>query len=219
MVDTVRTIAALQTLLADNTTGNISAQDLRDMLVSVVSPIITATDEGWKDNIMPLTSAGVPVANSPTMTAFGPSGSREEFAFALNDYCFVSALHINHDIKVGGDAYLHIHWSTNGTNVQSVKWEFEVMRAIGHDQANFAAPTTVTVEQAAAGTAWRHMVTEVAIGDKLTLTEPDELILVTLKRVTNGATNNTDTVFGLAVDIHYQSSTNATLNKSPSFYS
>lgn len=34
MVDTVRTLADLQTLLADNTNGDISAQDLRDFLVS-----------------------------------------------------------------------------------------------------------------------------------------------------------------------------------------
>lgn len=34
MVDTVRTTSALRTLLADNTAGNISAQDLRDVLVS-----------------------------------------------------------------------------------------------------------------------------------------------------------------------------------------
>lgn len=49
MVDTVRTLAALQTLLADNTAGNISAQDLRDFLVSVYPawqshvPVLTAT--------------------------------------------------------------------------------------------------------------------------------------------------------------------------------
>lgn len=34
MPDTVRTLASLQTLLADNTSGDISAQDVRDMLVS-----------------------------------------------------------------------------------------------------------------------------------------------------------------------------------------
>jgi hypothetical protein len=34
MVDTVRTLSALQTLLADNTTADISPQDLRDFLVS-----------------------------------------------------------------------------------------------------------------------------------------------------------------------------------------
>jgi hypothetical protein len=35
MADTQRTLAALQTLLADNTAGDISAQDLRDFLVTV----------------------------------------------------------------------------------------------------------------------------------------------------------------------------------------
>jgi hypothetical protein len=38
MVDTVKTLAALQTLLADNTAGDISEQDVRDFLVSVFPP-------------------------------------------------------------------------------------------------------------------------------------------------------------------------------------
>ena len=42
MPDTLRTIAALQAILADNTTGQISPQDLRDMLVSLA-------DTGWAD--------------------------------------------------------------------------------------------------------------------------------------------------------------------------
>lgn len=37
MADTARTLAALQTLLADNTSGAISPQDLRDFLLSVLS--------------------------------------------------------------------------------------------------------------------------------------------------------------------------------------
>ncbi len=36
MVDTQRTLSALQTLLADNAAGDISAQDVRDLLVSVL---------------------------------------------------------------------------------------------------------------------------------------------------------------------------------------
>lgn len=38
MPDTVRTVATLQALLADNATGDISPQDLRDFLVSVPNP-------------------------------------------------------------------------------------------------------------------------------------------------------------------------------------
>ena len=178
------------------------------------------TDPGWKDLTAPLTSAGVPAANAPTMTAFGPvhTPRREECAFALNDYCFCQAFHVNHDIKPGGLAYVHVHWSTDGTSTATVKWEFTIMRALGHNQANFPAPVVVTVEQAAAGTAWRHMIAECSLGDALTLVEPDELILVTLRRITNGGTNNTDDVFGLTVDFHYQSDRDMTPNKAPNFY-
>jgi hypothetical protein len=42
MVDTVRTVAALQTLLANNSGGDISPQDMRDVLVSL-------DDQGWAD--------------------------------------------------------------------------------------------------------------------------------------------------------------------------
>jgi hypothetical protein len=218
MTDTVRTIATLQALLADNTTGNISPQDIRDMLVSVASPLLALYEPGWKDIVMPLNGAGVPAASSPDLIPFGPSGLREEFRFAVNDYCFVGPIHINHDCKPSGDIYLHVHWSTNGTNVQPVKWELQVMRARGHNQENFAAPTTISVEQAAAGSAWRHMVAEVAVDSKFIMTEPDELFLVTLRRVTNGGTDNTDNVFGLCVDGHYQSDRQSTVNKAPNFY-
>lgn len=43
MVDTVRTRTALQALLADNSAGDISAQDLRDMLASV--PVLNVPNE------------------------------------------------------------------------------------------------------------------------------------------------------------------------------
>ncbi len=49
MVDTVRTLSALQALLADNIVGDITAQDLRDMLVSVYPSSlfgIGSNDEG-----------------------------------------------------------------------------------------------------------------------------------------------------------------------------
>jgi hypothetical protein len=172
----------------------------------------------WKDNVAPLSAAGVPASSAPTMRVFGPSGAREERAFAVNDYLFVQPFHVNHDIIPGAKAYPHVHWSTNGTSTATVKWEFQILRALGHDQANFAASTTVYVEQAAGGSAWRHMVAEVSDEDALTLVEPDELIMITLKRVTNGGTDNSDYVFGVTVDLHYQSSIIGTVNKAPNFY-
>ena len=219
MADTERTLAALAILLGDNTNGDISPQDVRDLLVSAGNGKTQQNSSGWKDNVMPLSAAGVPQFNKPLMVNFGPSGSRQELSFTIDDYCFIHALHVNHDIKINGDAYIHVHWSSDGTNVNPVKWEFEIMRALGHQQDAFGAPVTFTVEQTPQGIAWYHMIAEVDASDIMTLMEPDELILVTLKRITNGgATENTDTIYGITVDIHYESDRDSTLNKAPNFY-
>ena len=218
MADTERTLAALQLLLANNGTGDISAQDLRDMLVSVGNGKTQQNSAGWKDNVMPLTSDGVPKGETPKIESFGSSGLREEMVFDVADYVFVDPLHVNHDIKINGDCYLHVHWSTNGTDINTVKWEFQVLRAL-RDTGQFSTLNSYTVEQAGAGAAWNHNVAEVLDADKLTLTEPDELILVTLRRLTNGTgTENNDKIFGLTVDMHYESDRDSTLNKASNFY-
>lgn len=177
------------------------------------------TQAGWKDMLAPLTAAGVPIANAPALTAFTiGTYTRREYAFSVGDYLYVQPFHINHDIKPNGLGYLHVHWMTNGTSTASVKWQFDLVRAKGHNQEAFTQVASRTVEQAASGTAFQHMVSEVDVADALTFTEPDELLLVTLTRVTNGGTDNADTVFGLMVDIHYESDRDATPNKAPNFY-
>jgi len=177
------------------------------------------TGAGWSDLTAPLLGSGMPNTNAPTLANFGPSPSiYRAYSFALDDYCYVQPFHVNHDIKPNGQAYIHVHWSTNGTSTNTVKWEFQVLRALGHNQANFGAVTTLSVTQAAAGTAWRHMIAEVDVSQTLTFTEPDEVLLVVLKRVTNGGTNNADTVFGLMVDFHFERDRDATPGKAPNFY-
>lgn len=173
------------------------------------------TGAGWKD----LVGVIIPVGSSipPVFTAFGASGLRKEPAFSVGAYAFVSAFHVNHDVKIGGKGYMHIHWTTNGADVQPVKWEFQISRALGHNQEYFSAETSYFVEQTPNG-AWRHMIAEVSDLDAITLTEPDELLLVTVRRVTNGGIDNTDTVFGLTVDFHYEADRDTTPNKAPNFY-
>lgn len=176
------------------------------------------TGPGWKDLVSPLTPVGVPTEFAPSYLPFGPSGLRREMAFEVGDYAFSQPFHTGHDIKPNGKAYIHIHWSSDGTDTQPVRWEFQISRALGHQQAYFSAETSVFVTQAAHNGAWRHMVAEVAEADAITLFEPDELILVTLRRVTNGGTDNTGNVFGLLVDFHYEADRDTTPNKSPGFY-
>ena len=178
------------------------------------------TKEGWRDLTSPITDAGVPGIRAPARVAFGPTHTPqyEQFSFAVLDYVFCEPFHVNHDVKPGGLAYIHVHWSTDGTSTNTVKWELSIMRALGHNQENFLAPIVKTVEGAAHGTAWRHMISEVSIVDALTLTEPDELLLVTLTRITNEGVENPDAVFGLMVDLHYEVDRLSTPNKSPNFY-
>lgn len=132
--------------------------------------------------------------------------------------------HIPHDIVPSSDIHLHAHWISNGTNTNTVKWEFEYAFAKGFDQANFdlSALTTqagtITAEQAGSGSAYRHMVTETAAITLSALTEPDGMIMVHITRITNGGTNNTDDIFLLTADVHYQSTNLATTGKAPNFY-
>lgn len=180
----------------------------------------TRTGAGWKD--LTCSIAAMPGgAAAPVKTNFQSAGTlqRQEYAFAVNDYVLLAPFHVNHDIKPDGTskAYLHVHWTTDGTQLATVRWEFHVQRAL-RALGVFGAPVVYAVEQAAAGVAYTHMVTEVADGEALTLTSPDELILVTLRRVTNGGTNNTNNVFGLMVDMHYQAAQDSTPNKAAPFW-
>lgn len=174
----------------------------------------------FADMLAPVGGAAVPNQNAPSNADFGPvdSPQRRERAFDIGDYVFIQPFHVNHDIKPGGRAYLHVHWSTNGTNTGPVAWELSFNRALGHNQANFGIPLTIVLEQNAAGTPWRHMIVEASELQAITLTEPDELILTTLRRVAPSSGSNPDAVFGLMVDLHYELDRRGTPNKAPNFY-
>lgn len=62
MADTLRTLSALQALLADNTTGDISAQDLRDLLVSVypTGRVLLASQSASNSAALNFTSRNAP---------------------------------------------------------------------------------------------------------------------------------------------------------------
>ena len=186
---------------------------------------LSATSDGqvrhapiWKDMISAVSAGKVPASSAPTLTGFG-SGLRQEYAFAVGDYIWIQPFHVNHDILRGAPAYPHVHWTQNGSNTNSVKWRLEIHRAKGHGQETFnTTPTEIFIEQTPVTPSYHHMVAECSDNDALILTEPDELIMITLQRVTNGATDNTNNIFGLTVDLHYQAATIGTINKAPNFY-
>lgn len=172
----------------------------------------------WEDLLAPINSGKVPAANAPSWTAFGPSGVSFQWAFSTGDNIQLNGFHITHDIKPGSKMYPHIHWTTDGTDTNTVKWQLSYTVAKGYNQEAFPVDVTIDLEQAASGTAWQHMIVEV--GDALAITahEVDSLIIMNVKRITNGGTDNADTVFGMFVDFHYQRDRFGTPNKNPDFY-
>jgi hypothetical protein len=154
---------------------------------------------------------------TPALANFGPSasGAIKQLAFGVGDSVYIGG-HVDHDYLPGSLAYPHVHWATNGTNVQPVRWQMTMTLAKGHNQEAFTTDLIVNVEEAGSGIAWQHMVTEDTGG--LSLLEPDTLVLMELERITNGGTDNADTVFGLFVDFHYQTQQAATPNRLPNFY-
>lgn len=177
----------------------------------------TATNDwGWRDITSSIEVRGV-ASTDPNWTQVGSSGLYA-YAFSVNDVVWMT-YHIPHDYVPNSSCYFHVHWFPSGTNANSVKWQFTFVYAKGFDQQAFAfgSPTTITVEQASPGVAYQHMVAETTAQD-LSITEPDGLIHCAIKRITNGATDNSDSIFGLTADIHYQSTNMATVGKAPSFY-
>jgi len=175
---------------------------------------MTIQTYGWSDLRMSIANAPIG-AGTPTLTAFGPTANIKALKFALNDSVYLAA-HFSHDILLGSTIFPHVHWSTDGTDVNTVKWQLKYTFAESHDTDNFPTETTINLEEAGAGSAWRHMITEDAVG--FVTPDIDSIILCELTRITNGGVNNTDAVFGLFTDIHYQVGQVATPSRSPNFW-
>lgn len=179
---------------------------------------------GWRDITGQVTVRGVGAAD-PDWAQIGTSPFYA-YKFAVNDQCWF-VYHVPHDIvpnPQGGytPIFFHTHWISDGTQTASVRWEYTYTYQKGFSQGAFdVTGTSVYSEESAAGVAYTHHVTETDACNVDGLEEPDGLIVCRIKRVVNTdspAGENTDDIFLLTADIHYQSTNLATVNKSPYFY-
>jgi len=201
------------TFAALNVTGSAAVGSLS---VADNANLWTSQGGGWRDMVGDLIARGVGPTN-PTWAQMAASPFWG-YDFGLNDQIWVD-FHIRHDYTPASDIYLHAHWTTDGVDVNPVRWEFTWSYAKGHNQGNFnVAGTVVTVEQATNGTAWRHMISEIAVPISSVDFEVDGIIMCRIRRVTNGAVDNADAVFLRLADCHYQANTFATKNRAPNFY-
>lgn len=187
-----------------------------DLDRSVRSLETTTAAEGWAD-----------ILGIPRHRAFGANLPTDEvisssvftgYNFGLNDWMNFQ-YHIPHDYVKGSKFYIHVHWLADGTNVNTVKWEFKYVIAKGHGQSAFplTSPTTVTVEQKPAGQHY-HMIAEISDSISSAELEPDAIVLVRVTRIVNGATDNTDNIYLIMSDLHYRSNATPTPNRAPDFY-
>lgn len=198
--------------------GNIDGASRTKLLRNILRGLADETTQGgWRDLKAPFIAGKLVGLSDPTLVPVGPTGNTKQFKFDIGDEVLF-IFHIDHDILEGSTIYPHVHWTTNGTDTNTVKWELNLTMAdrLAGTPDIFEAEIQFHLEEAATGTAWSHMVTEDPTG--FTTPSVDGVILGHLKRVTNGGTNNTDNIIGLFCDLHYQVYGYATKNRAPDFY-
>ena len=129
MADTSRTLSALQTLLADNTAGAISPQDLRDMLLSLSSGYGMIYVQGGS------TAQGSLSGTPAKLTAFAGNGVSSD----------TTPDHTDDSIAIGtaGKYLCSFHCSFTGTGSSTFQFRIAidgVESVIGFERAFPAAP-------------------------------------------------------------------------------
>jgi len=209
----------------DSSSTNLTQTNLQGVIEELNSKIgtIQFNGDGWKDNVSVLTDTGD--ANTrPAYYAIGESSQYFCYHFADNKTQFLQSIfHINHDIKQGTPMYPHIHWFPSSTSTGVVLWELECNIIKGHGQGDVLGAISKTYTRRifvnGNGLAYEHMVAEVDDVDALPYSEPDSIVVITLKRI---GQDPLDTFVGdagaMMVDLHYQSDRETTPNKVPDFY-
>lgn len=218
MADTIRTITALQTILADNSTGDISPQNIRDMLVSLANAYQKLYTTSWDFQVQPLISRGT--TNDAANGTFITNMELVEFADAATKERFAEFI-ISRGYSDGETVQIFIHWAVGNTAITGdVRWGCEYTLAQGHAQgsnSDFPATTTLIEEPTVvANSEYQHFTTEFTTDIPATILEPDTAILCRIYR--EGAHAN-DTfaasVFGIKAGMNFKREYLAAKNKTP----
>jgi len=215
MPDTVRTLAQLQALLADNVSGAISPQDMRDTLVS-----LAARQTGWMD-LTPFESGddgtnGAANVAIPTLTrVYG----REFVGTGVNVRNRIYRFHIPHTIAATPTAaHFHLHWchvvaSPTGDAIFTI-----YINACKRDGTPIAeVSTTLTLTPTAGNAGKINMVNEVdisALTGILTNLQVDAVYGFYVQR-DPAATGDTfaDSIYVRGADMHLQTDQKPTTAK------
>lgn len=137
---------------------------------------------------------------APTLTTF--NGNIEQYTFGINDEIY-GTNEITHDYIEGTDLHPHIHWATNGSDVDNryIKWELEY--SYGNHDGVFTTPIIIVDEELIpADTPDKtHFVTDFNLIDGTNILV-GAYICWRLRRITASGTAPTSNPFGLAIGVH-----------------
>lgn len=194
--------SAVGTTIGDQDGGNYAEFETDGTLEFVGTATV------WNDLITPFDSARVPAANAPTWASF--QGNLNAYTFAINDYLEIT-VEVLHDYLEGSDLEIHVHWVTNGSDIndRAVNWEVEYTLA-NSDLSDgigdaFPATTTDSAEWTipAATPDLTHMYTLVEVVDG-TGVNIGAIIKARVRRIAAVGTDPTSDPFGLNLGIHYE---------------
>ena len=168
---------------------------------------------GWKDNInLFLSSARGKGLDDPSWEDIG--NGIWGWNFAQGDELFFM-FHVNHDYMLGTNCYPHVHWMSNDAIAigEGVDWTIEYTIARGYSRDSLLGiPTPFTLSFVASEpyVAGIHHVTEASDNQAFDLIEPDTLVSGIVRLSTKNVSGD---VFGLLLDLHYQSNREHTPNR------
>jgi hypothetical protein len=111
----------------------------------------------FDDLRIPGLTVTLPAANAPDFGAFLGAGGLQIYLFdgaGVQTESVHFTIQIPHSYKEGSDIVPHVHWSAVNGNAGNVVWQLEYTWQ--NIDGTFPAVTTITVTDAASGTAWDH---------------------------------------------------------------
>lgn len=155
---------------------------------------------GWNDLRVAL-STGRPNTSPPTFTTFRNGVQAWSFAANSTEQIYFES-QLPHGWGPDTEVRPHIHWSPgNSTNTGAVKWELEY--SWGNVGGAFPATSTLSVTQAATGTAYAHQLAALGSLDGTGMRDSSVFVCRLARVGGDPADTFTGAAFGVSVDFHY----------------
>ena len=199
-------------------TGIVNSKNVREEIENLKNQ--NKFGAGWNDLVAYLNNSNAAGLNPPSWKSMGANG-HYGLHFTAGESAFAT-FHILHDYKVGTLAYPHVHFLVNIalTAGDTITWLLSYTIARGHHQGESLTGTrsTISMTYTADGTevAGEHLILECSDAQAIDLLETDSLVIMEVEMDAASVTG-TEEIFGLMVDLHYQSDGTLTKEKAPGF--